>query len=155
MKIDIDIDKKYKEIKVILKSPDMDEETLEILEKLKTRKTKYILGKKDKKIYILDINEVYIFYSENQKVFVETNECKYEVEERLYEIEENLKSTSFVRVSKFAVVNMKKVRNIDMHFNGNLTMNLINNKKENISRRYISKIKDYLNNRGFYNQQIY
>ncbi|MVO72616.1 LytTR family transcriptional regulator [Paeniclostridium sordellii] len=149
MKIDIDIDKKYKEIQVILKSPDMDEETLEILEKLKTRKTKYILGKKDKKIYILDINEVYIFYSENQKVFVETNECKYEVEERLYEIEENLKSTWFVRVSKFAVVNMKKVRNIDMHFNGNLTMNLINNKKENISRRYISKIKDYLNNGGF------
>ncbi|CEN82716.1 response regulator [[Clostridium] sordellii] len=149
MKIDIDIDKKYKDIQVILKSPDMDEETLEILEKLKTRKTKYILGKKDKKIYILDINEVYIFYSENQKVFVETNECKYEVEERLYEIEENLKSTSFVRVSKFAVVNMKKVRNIDMHFNGNLTMNLINNKKENISRRYISKIKDYLNNGGF------
>ncbi|CEQ28244.1 LytTR family DNA-binding domain-containing protein [Paraclostridium sordellii] len=149
MKIDIDIDKKYKEIQVILKSPDMDEETLEILEKLKTRKTKYILGKKDKKIYILDMNEVYIFYSENQKVFVETNECKYEVEERLYEIEENLKSTSFVRVSKFAVVNMKKVRNIDMHFNGNLTMNLINNKKENISRRYISKIKDYLNNGGF------
>ena len=149
MKIDIDIDKKYKEIQVILKSPNMDEETLEILEKLKTRKTKYILGKIDKKIYILDINEVYIFYSENQKVFVETNECKYEVEERLYEIEENLKSTSFVRVSKFAVVNMKKVRNIDMHFNGNLTMNLINNKKENISRRYISKIKDYLNNGGF------
>lgn len=149
MKIDIDIDKKYKEIQVILKSPDMDEETLKILEKLKTRKTKYILGKKEKKIYILDINEVYIFYSENQKVFVETNECKYEVEERLYEIEENLKSTSFVRVSKFAVVNMKKVRNIDMHFNGNLTMNLINNKKENISRRYISKIKDYLNNGGF------
>ncbi|CEO32161.1 LytTR family DNA-binding domain-containing protein [Paraclostridium sordellii] len=149
MKIDIDIDKKYKEIQVILKSPNMDEETLEILEKLKTRKTKYILGKKDKKIYILDINEVYIFYSENQKVFVETNECKYEVEERLYEIEENLKSTSFVRVSKFAVVNMKKVRNIDMHFNGSLTMNLINNKKENISRRYISKIKDYLNSGGF------
>lgn len=106
------------------------------------------MGKKTRK-YILDINEVYIFYSENQKVFVETNECKYEVEERLYEIEENLKSTSFVRVSKFAVVNMKKVRNIDMHFNGNLTMNLINNKKENISRRYISKIKDYLNNGGF------
>ncbi|EPZ55583.1 lytTr DNA-binding domain protein [[Clostridium] sordellii ATCC 9714] len=143
MKIDIDIDKKYKEIQVILKSPDMDEETLEILEKLKTRKTKYILGKKDKKIYILDINEVYIFYSENQKVFVETNDCKYEVEERLYEIEENLKSTSFVRVSKFAVVNMKKVRSIDMHFNGNLTMNFINDKKENISRRYISKIKDF------------
>ncbi|CEP79477.1 Uncharacterised protein [[Clostridium] sordellii] len=28
MKIDIDIDKKYKEIQVILKSPDMNEETL-------------------------------------------------------------------------------------------------------------------------------
>ncbi|CEO08052.1 Uncharacterised protein [[Clostridium] sordellii] len=49
MKIDIDIDKKYKEIQVILKSPDMDEETLEILEKLKTRKLNIYLGKKTRK----------------------------------------------------------------------------------------------------------
>ncbi|MGL5753957.1 MAG: LytTR family DNA-binding domain-containing protein [Paraclostridium sp.] len=149
MKIDVDIDNKYKEIQVIVRSPDMDEETLEILEKLKSKKAKYVLGKKEKKIYIVDVNEIYIFYSENQKVFVETKDCRYEVDERLYEIEENFKNTSFIRVSKFAVVNIKKVRNIDMHFNGNLTMNFINDKKETVSRRYISKIKDYLKNGGF------
>lgn len=149
MKIDVDIDNKYKEIQVIVRSPDMDEETFEILEKLKSRKTKYVLGKKDKQIYIVDVNEIYIFYSENQKVFVETKDCRYEVDERLYEIEENFKNTSFIRVSKFAVVNIKKVRNIDMHFNGNLTMNFINDKKETISRRYISKIKNYLKSGGF------
>ncbi|EQK41908.1 lytTr DNA-binding domain protein [[Clostridium] bifermentans ATCC 638] len=149
MKIDIDIDKRYEEIQVILMSNEMNDETMEILEKLKTTKNKYILGKSDKKVYILDVKDIYFFYSENQKVFVETEDFRYEVDERLYEIEENFKNTSFIRVSKFSIVNLKKVKNIDMSFSGNLTINFINGKKESISRRYISKIKDYLKNGGF------
>lgn len=149
MKIDIDIDKRYEEIQVILRSNEMNDETIEILEKLKTTKNKYILGKSDKKVYIVDVKDIYFFYSENQKVFVETEDFRYEVDERLYEIEENFKNTSFIRVSKFSIVNLKKVKNIDMSFSGNLTINFINCKKESISRRYISKIKDYLKNGGF------
>ncbi|GAA0101254.1 LytTR family DNA-binding domain-containing protein [Paraclostridium bifermentans] len=149
MKIDIDIDKRYEEIQVILRSNEMNDETIEILEKLKTTKNKYILGKSDKKVYIVGIKDIYFFYSENQKVFVETEDFRYEVDERLYEIEENFKNTSFIRVSKFSIVNLKKVKNIDMSFSGNLTINFINGKKESISRRYISKIKDYLKNGGF------
>ncbi|WP_283593332.1 LytTR family DNA-binding domain-containing protein [Paraclostridium bifermentans] len=149
MKIDIDIDKRYEEIQVILRSNEMNNETIEILEKLKTTKNKYILGKLDKKVYILDVKDIYFFYSENQKIFVETEDFRYEVDERLYEIEENFKNTSFIRVSKFSIVNLKKVKNIDMSFSGNLTINFINGKKESISRRYISKIKDYLKNGGF------
>lgn len=149
MKIDIDIDKRYEEIQVILRANEMNDETMEILEKLKTTKNKYILGKSDKKVYILDVKDIYFFYSENQKVFVETEDFRYEVDERLYEIEENFKNTSFIRVSKFSIVNLKKVKNIDMSFSGNLTINFINGKKESISRRYISKIKDYLKNGGF------
>lgn len=149
MKIDIDIDKRYEEIQVILRSNEMNDETIEILEKLKTTKNKYILGKSDKKVYIVDVKDIYFFYSENQKVFVETEDFRYEVDERLYEIEEDFKNTSFIRVSKFSIVNLKKVKNIDMSFSGNLTINFINGKKESISRRYISKIKDYLKNGGF------
>lgn len=149
MKIDIDIDKRYEEIQVILRSNEMNDETVEILEKLKTTKNKYILGKSDKKVYIVGIKDIYFFYSENQKVFVETEDFRYEVDERLYEIEENFKNTSFIRVSKFSIVNLKKVKSIDMSFSGNLTINFINGKKESISRRYISKIKDYLKNGGF------
>ncbi|WP_195945494.1 LytTR family DNA-binding domain-containing protein [Paraclostridium bifermentans] len=149
MKIDIDINKRYEEIQVILRSNEMNDETMEILEKLKTTKNKYILGKSDKKVYIVDVKDIYFFYSENQKVFVETEDFRYEVDERLYEIEENFKNTSFIRVSKFSIVNLKKVKNIDMSFSGNLTINFINGKKESISRRYISKIKDYLKNGGF------
>lgn len=149
MKIDIDIDKRYEEIQVILRSNEMNDETMEILEKLKTTKNKYILGKSDKKVYIVDVKDIYFFYSENQKVFVETEDFRYEVDERLYEIEDNFKNTSFIRVSKFSIVNLKKVKNIDMSFSGNLNINFINGKKESISRRYISKIKDYLKNGGF------
>lgn len=145
----IDIDKRYEEIQVILRSNEMNDETIEILEKLKTTKNKYILGKSDKKVYIVDVKDIYFFYSENQKVFVETEDFRYEVDERLYEIEDNFKNTSFIRVSKFSIVNLKKVKNIDMSFSGNLTINFINGKKESISRRYISKIKDYLKNGGF------
>ena len=61
MKIDIDIDKRYEEIQVILRSNEMNDETIEILEKLKTTKNKYILGKSDKKVYIVGIKDIYIF----------------------------------------------------------------------------------------------
>lgn len=59
MKIDIDIDKRYEEIQVILRSNEMNDETIEILEKLKTTKNKYILGKSDKKVYIVDVKDIY------------------------------------------------------------------------------------------------
>lgn len=148
MKIELDIDKKYDETSVVIKSRNITEEVLEILEKLKNEKSQKFLGKKNDKIYFLNPNDIICFYSNEQKIFADTDEGNFEIKMKLYEIEEELKKMSFVRCSKFAIVNIEKINNIELSFGGSLIINLVNGRRETISRRYVKKVKEYLGMEG-------
>ncbi|MDQ0151285.1 LytTR family DNA-binding domain-containing protein [Eubacterium multiforme] len=144
MKIQLDIDEEYEEALVIIKSKEMTEEISEILKKLKSIKKRNVIGLENEKIYILNPDDILVIYSKDQKVFVDTINKTYEVKKRLYELEDELRGESFVRISKFAIANVDKIRNIEVVFNGNLVVNFINGRKETISRRYLQKVKDFI-----------
>ena len=144
MKIDIDINKEYKDITVVIKAPEMSAEITELMQKLEGSKSKSIVGKHRDKLYILDPQDIILFYSQGQKVLADTSKGTYEVKQKLYELDEMLKDISFVRISKFAIVNIKKIKDIDIFFNGSLVVNFNNGRQETISRRYVSKVKEYL-----------
>ncbi|NFP90886.1 LytTR family DNA-binding domain-containing protein [Clostridium sporogenes] len=145
MKIDIQIDDNSKETRVVIYTSEITEEVQAILNNLKRVQQKYILGMKDERIYILNPDEISFFYSEKGKVFAQTYNLVYEIKEKLYKLEENLKGTSFVRISKSAIANVDKIKNLEILFNGNMCINFFDGKQEYISRRYIKKIREYLN----------
>lgn len=145
MKIDIQIDDNSKETRVVIYTSEITEEVQAILNNLKRVQQKYILGMKDERIYILNPDEISSFYSEKGKVFAQTHNLVYEIKEKLYKLEENLKGTSFVRISKSAIANVDKIKNLEILFNGNMCINFFDGKQEYISRRYIKKIREYLN----------
>lgn len=145
MKIDIQIDDNSKETRVVIYTSEITEEVQAILNNLKRVQQKYILGMKDERIYILNPDEISFFYSEKGKVFAQTYNLVYEIKEKLYKLEENLKGTSFVRISKFAIANVDKIKNLEILFNGNVCINFFDGKQEYISRRYMKKIREYLN----------
>lgn len=97
-----------------------------------------------RKIFLLNPEEIYCFYSENQKVFAKTDKDALFVNQKLYELEEKLKGTSFVRVSNSCIVNISKINNLELSYSGTIQINFKNNDKEFVSRRYVSKIKKYL-----------
>ncbi|MEG1002684.1 LytTR family DNA-binding domain-containing protein [Clostridium sp.] len=144
MKIDIDINEEYEETIVLIKSPKLNEEVSTLVGKLQSTSCKKIVGKINQKMRILNRDEILVFYSENHKILADTSEVTYEIKQKLYEIEENLKGTSFIRISKFAIANIEKVKEIEVSFNGSLVVNFINGRQEIISRRYVSKVKEYL-----------
>ncbi|KEI02552.1 response regulator, LytTR family protein [Clostridium botulinum] len=145
MKINIEIEPLCNEIEVKIITPEMNEEVQSILKNLKERKYKqHIVGIKNERIYLLNQNDIYYFYSENKKVFASLKAEDYEVKQKLYELEEELQGTSFIRVSKSVIANMNKVLNLEMFFNGSMCINLINGKKEYASRKFVSRIKKYL-----------
>ncbi|MGL4760231.1 MAG: LytTR family DNA-binding domain-containing protein [Sarcina sp.] len=150
MKIDLDINDNYEEVTVVIKARSIDEVVIDIMEKLKSenKKEKSIVAKKNQKVYILNPKDIIMFYSEEQKVLADTSEGNFEVKMKLYEIEELLAKTSFVRVSKFTIVNVKKIKNIELFFNGSLIINLSNGKKETISRRYVKQVKEFIGMEG-------
>ena len=78
------------------------------------------------------------------KVFAKTEYDLYQLRLRLYELEERLDDTLFVRISNSEIVNLKKVKNLDLSFVGTICMELSNGDVSYVSRRYVSKIKRLL-----------
>lgn len=142
MKVEFDINKIYEEVSVIIKAPLMNDEVKDIAEKVNSS-TDEIVGKDGAKIFIIKLRDIIRFYSENQRVKIDTEEKTLDVKMKLYEIEEECINKSFVRVSKFAIVNVKKIKNIEVR-NGGLIINLINGEIEPISRRYVKKVKNFI-----------
>lgn len=151
MKVEFDINRVYEEIKVVIKAPFMNEEVRDIADRINSSKNE-IIGKDGDKIFIVKLSDIVRFYSENQKVKFDTIDKSLDVKMKLYEIEENVINTTFVRVSKFAIVNVKKIKNIEAK-NGGLVINLINEKTEPISRRYVKKVKEFIGMGG--NEHVY
>ena len=147
VKIDLDIDEKYNEVSVLIKAGKVDEQILELMKKLQ-EKTENFLGNRNERTYILKPKDIVCFYSENQKVMADTKEGSFEIKFKLYEIEERLNNLHFIRTSKFAIVNIEQINNIELSFGGSLIINLVNGRKETISRRYTKKVKDFIKGEG-------
>jgi len=71
-------------------------------------------------------------------------ERQYESKDKLYELEEKLSKHGFVRLSKYAIANIHMIKRIEVEFNGSLVVHFKNGKCEGISRRNVSKVKNYL-----------
>lgn len=144
MQVEIMIDAKYKEPKLVIMADSVSEEVNEILKKIAESTPKVITGFQKDLVKIIEPASIYRIYANDGKVYVETTEGEYTVRLRLYEIEERLSMTSFVRISNSEIVNLEKVKNFDLSFTGTICVTLINGMVTYVSRRYVSKIKKVL-----------
>ena len=103
-----------------------------------------VAGKTDGEIHFIPINEVYYFEAMENKTFLYTKDRTLETDIRLYQLEEKLANTAFARVSKSAVVNLKKIRSIRPDENGRLMATLLSNERILVSRSYVPEIKKKL-----------
>ena len=103
-----------------------------------------ITGQKDGKIELLDQENIIRLYAENGKMFAKLDQATYQIRLRLYELEERLDNEKFVRISNSEIVNLKKVKGLDLSFAGTICMELENGEVSYVSRRYVSKIKKKL-----------
>ena len=103
-----------------------------------------ISGICEDKVTLLDQDAIVRIYAEDGKVFTRTDAGLYQIRMRLYEVEERLDSSKFVRISNSEIVNLKKVKSLDLSFVGTICMELSNGEVSYVSRRYVSKIKRVL-----------
>ena len=144
MKIEFDINEKYQEDKIIICTNKITDELQEFVNKLNNEKNNKIYGYKNDKIFILEENKIETIYSENKKVFIRyENGNIYETKKRIYELENNLPN-KFVRISNSEIVNFDKVQNLDFKIVGTIILNFYTGRYTYVSRRYVKKIKEYL-----------
>ena len=144
LKLEIKIEPNLKESKIVIFTSEVTEEIKEIINKINKTQGKVFKGIKDEKIYLVNPNEIYYFYAENQKVLAKIDKHSLQIKSKLYELEEQLEGTNFIRISNSVIANIDKIKNLEMSFNGTLCIRFMNGDVEYSSRRYVKKIKEYL-----------
>jgi DNA-binding LytR/AlgR family response regulator len=145
MKINVDIDEKYQEVKVEVQSPDMNNEVTDIMNRLNgsgQKKDETVIGYKEESMVILKANKIVSFATSGNYVMANTDKDSFRVKEKLYYLEEKFEIHDFIRISKSALVSLHHIKSIDLHFSGSLIAKLDNGTDEIISRRFVPKVKE-------------
>ena len=127
MQIEIKIDEKCKEPKIIVMTDKMTDEVNAIIKRLSDEQPQVIAGFREDVVEVLEPAEIYRVFAESGKVFAETNHGEYALRLRLYEAEQRLDSKSF-----------------DLSFVGTICIKLSNGTVTYVSRRSVAKIKQLL-----------
>ena len=146
MKLEIKIDTAIVEPETVITTSAMTDEVNRVVNYISNlENTSFMItGQKDGKIELLDQENIIRLYAENGKMFAKLEQAAYQIRLRLYELEERLDNEKFVRISNSEIVNLKKVKGLDLSFAGTICMELENGEVSYVSRRYVSKIKKKL-----------
>lgn len=146
MNLNIKIDKKIDEPEVLIITDSVTDEVNRVVDFVNNldSTSSVISGMKDEKIELLDQEKIIRAYAQDGKVYAVTDSGSYQVRLRLYELEERLISNEFVRISNSEIVNLKKVKSLDLSFVGTICMELLNGEVCYVSRRNVSIIKKKL-----------
>lgn len=142
--IEIKLDPEVNKTKVVIYTNELNGDVQELINKLKTPNENTLLGYKDEKGYILELEKIERIYTENKKVYANCDKEIYHIRKRIFELEDALEEYNFIRISNSEIVNFKKVISMDFKIIGTIVLNLKSGEKTYVSRRYIKKIKEYL-----------
>lgn len=97
---------------------------------------------------MLPLRDILRFYAENQKVMVQDSKGVYSIQEKLYKLEERLDAGQFFRISKSEIVNLKKIKRLDLSITGTIKVILSDGTETYTSRRNVTKLKQCLGIKG-------
>ncbi len=130
------------EDELIVKIRDLDEDTLKLIKRIKDGDNRdSIAAYKDDNIVMLPLKDILYFDSVDNRVFAYTKDKTFEVRRKLFELEEDYTRTSFLRISKNAIVNIRQIERLIPEFNGRYEARLKNGESIMISRGYVPMLK--------------
>ena len=144
MKIHLHIENDLPQIEVHIHAPAYNETVEQLMKKLNQQfPSDSIAGYKDSDIHLLQVHEVYSIYSDQGKVYIQTDDDEFEAKNKLYELEERF-GHQFIRINKATLVNIKKIISIQSKVLGNPQVVLVNETSIPVSRNYFKSLKEAL-----------
>lgn len=148
--VSTEIVEKLKEINVCIKAPEITPKVEMIQEKINmiaSNKMDRIVGLSGNEIYIIKIEEIIFFYSEEKECFCKTENGVYRVKERLYFLEDNLDKEKFIRISNSVIANVNKIKCFNVDIVGKILVKFTDGSKEDVSRRRTKSVMEFLKRR--------
>ena len=147
MKVGINIDRSVEEVEVLITAQEQSRTVNALYEHIvefDKKSLETLTAYKDDIAKIVNVADVFRIYTGNQKVYIQTHQGEYAIRYRLYELEAALDKKQFLRISNSEIVNIKKIRDIDLSIIGRICIRFEDNTQTYVSRRYIPKIKKSL-----------
>ena len=101
-----------------------------------------LFGKKEGKIFELDINKIEMFECYDHDVFAIIDDISYSIDSTLKELEEKLKSFNFLRINKSEIVNINMIDYIVPIFGMKFKLTLKSKKYVYVTRTYYYNFKN-------------
>lgn len=136
----IDADKSEE---IVINCYEINDEVLQIVEKLKKSET-VLLGSKDSEMFQIELKDIYYIESVDNKTYICMQKNVFESKLKLYEIEELIRNTKLFRCSKAMILNLSKIRSVSPSVNGRFEAKLLNGESVIISRQYVPSLKKLL-----------
>lgn len=92
-------------------------------------------------IVVIDKKDLFMIRAEEGRTRLYTADSSYETSKPLRDFEA---LSGFMRISKFCIINLEKIKRFDPMFSGTMQVTLKNGSKDYISRKYLQNVKNYL-----------
>ena len=144
LKLRFEQDKTLDKIEIVVRAAEKDAQVTALLESFaKVEPIKLTVLDSGNRASVIDEKDIVFVAAEGKLVRVVTTEGIFKAKQSLQSIESIL-SRSFLRVSRFEIINLKKVRKYDFTLVGTLRVEFDNGMETWASRRYIPLIKERL-----------
>lgn len=144
MEVEVQLDPKLEQIRVVIHAPAMTPEVNQLAERLSGERPGFLPGFRGGEVNLLALEEILRFYGEDKEIRAQTAAGIYTVRLRLYELEQRLSGRRFARISHSEIVNLDQVEALDLALTGTIRVRLHGGVTTYVSRRYVCRIKEVL-----------
>ena len=150
IKVRTNISNEFQNIEVYINAPERNEEVQKIetqLLSIQEKSIKNIVGMQNNDIFLINISDVIVFFSEEKSNYCKTKEGVYKIKEKLYYLEDELPKKDFIRISNSTIININHVKCFNTSIIGKIVVKFKDGTQENVSKRKTSDIMSFLKNR--------
>lgn len=148
MKVKALIQKEYSEIEIHVCNHEKNERVKDVVKQIDSLFNLTLKGTDERGVRLIRIDDVMRFYAQNRKVMAQDMDGSVSIPLKLYELEEMLDDTKFVRISKSEIVNLNKVKRLDMSISGTIKVIFRDESWTYTSRRNVARLKKALGLEG-------
>ncbi len=145
--IKVEIDPSLKESEVIIRTDQRTElidQIVAAIERCTIKKYPQIMAISGEKKVLINQQEIVRVYTENRRVIFSTDTRNYYSRLSLRKLEEQLDPDAFVRISRFEIINLRRVSGFDFSMEGTVQVHFDNGRFTWVSRRYVPIIQQTL-----------
>ena len=151
IKVRTNISNEYQDIEVCINAPAINQD-VQMLENellsITSKSVKQIIAMQDNDIFIINVSDIILFFSEEKNNFCKTKDGIYRIKEKLYYLEEMLSPKDFIRISNSTIININHVKCFNTSIIGKIIVKFKDGSEESVSKRKTSEIMKFLKDRS-------